>query len=80
MRDSLTLSAIKDTRNKADLAADTIGMKVAGVKSLEIDDSGHHPSPYSSAAESRFSAVGWSSIIAASQDVSVSVNVVYLLG
>ena len=80
VRSSLIFSAIKDARNKADLAADAIGMKVVGVKSLEIDDSGRYPIPYPYAAEARFSAVGGSPIIAASQDVSVSVNVVYLLG
>jgi hypothetical protein len=80
VRNSLILSAIKDARNKANLAAGAIGMKVVDVKSLEIDDSGHYPSPYPYAAEARFSAVGGSPIIAASQDVSVSVNVVYLLG
>ena len=80
VRNSLILSAIKDARNKADLAAGAIGMKVAGVKSLEIDDVGRYPIPYAYGLEARISTVGGSPIIAASQDVSVSVNVVYLLG
>jgi uncharacterized protein YggE len=77
VRNSLILSAIKDARNKPDLAADAIGMKVAGVKSLKIDDFARYPIPYAYGVEAR---IGGSPMIAASQDVSVSVNVVYLLG
>ena len=82
LRNSLILGAIKDARDKADLAADAVGMKVVGVKSLTINGFGHYPSPYAYSSEIRLAVVDadGSPIIAASQDVSVSVNVVYLLG
>lgn len=80
LRDSLIVSAIRDARNKADLAADATGTKVTGVKSLAINDFVHYPSPYAYSSEARFGVIDGSPIIAASQDVSASVNVVYLLG
>jgi uncharacterized protein YggE len=82
LRNSLILGAIKDAREKADLAAGAVGMEIVGVKSLVINDSGHYPNPYAYPSEIRLSvaADSGSPIIAASQDVSASVNVVYLLG
>ena len=80
LRNSLILDAIKDARDKADLAAGAVGMKIVGVKSLVVNDFGHYPSPYAYSSEIRLSvADGGSPIIAASQDISASVSIVYLL-
>jgi uncharacterized protein YggE len=80
MRDGLITNAIKDARNKADLAAGAVGLKVVGVKSMTVNDYyGYVSGPYASKFTLAVADPSATPIIAANQDVSASVNIVYLL-
>lgn len=80
MRDGLITGAIKDARNKADLVAGVVGLKVVRVKSMTVNDYGYVPGPYASQFRLTVADPDTTPIIAARQDVSASVNIVYLLG
>jgi uncharacterized protein YggE len=82
-RSTLISQAIADAKNKADLAASAVGMKVTGVKSLNVNENFWRPpfmgqvmmAPAASTAMSQGTPV-----IAGEQQVTINVNITYLIG
>jgi uncharacterized protein YggE len=80
IRNSLITQAIDDARGKADLAASAVGVKIIGVKSININDNFWQPqSGYMMMAPAMAINSG-APVIAGQQQVSTSVNITYLIG
>ena len=79
--------AIANAREKANIASSALGLKVIGLKSITVGEFGYiqPPQPF---MEKRFDAAGGGAapttittpILAGEQEVSVSVNIVFLIG
>ena len=78
--------AIANAREKANIASSALGLKAIGLKSITVGEFGYiqPPQPF---MENRFDAAGGAApattttpILAGEQEVSVSVNIVFLIG
>jgi uncharacterized protein len=85
-KNMLIKDAIANAEEKADIASSALGLKVNGLKSITVGEFGYiqPPQPY---MEKRFDAAGGATpattttpILAGEQEVSVSVNIVFLIG
>lgn len=75
VRDELIADAIANARHRADIAAQAVGMEVAGVQSINLNDV-YFPVLYRGVAES---AISSTQILPGQQEVSMSVNVTYFV-
>ncbi|HJU12871.1 MAG TPA: SIMPL domain-containing protein, partial [Candidatus Nitrosotalea sp.] len=73
---SLTQAAIADAKTKADQAASDIGMKVVALKSMSVYNGGFYYGPLAAASGGGVAGP----IMPGQQQVSVSVNAVYVIG
>jgi uncharacterized protein YggE len=84
IRNSLLKDAIDNAKAKADIAAGAAGLKVIGVKSINVEDSGSLPPPMPVPFAKSFATAEAASpptpIVAGEQEVSVSVSMIYLIG
>src|SRR5215212_8971779 len=85
-KNMLIKDAIANAEEKADIASSALGLKVNGLKSITVGEFDYiqPPQPY---MEKRFDAAGGAApattatpILAGEQEVSVSVNIVFLIG
>jgi uncharacterized protein len=85
-KNTLIKDAIANAEEKADIVSSALGLKVNGLKSITVGEFGYiqPPQPY---MEKRFDAAGGAApattatpILAGEQEVSVSVNIVFLIG
>jgi uncharacterized protein len=83
---NLIRQAIEDARAKADIAASAAGLKITGVKSINLSEFGTQPSPFPpsptpSAKESLAAGVTtskWGPVISGQQQITVNVDVSFL--
>jgi uncharacterized protein len=85
IKNSLLKDAIDNAKAKADIAASAAGLKVIGVKSINVEDSGNLPPPIpvpfaKSFATAEAAPSPPTPIVAGEQEVSVSVSMIYLIG
>ena len=81
MKNSLLKDAIDSAKIKADIAASAAGLKVIGVKSIIVGEAGSSPPvPVYSAKALDGAAASPTPIISGQQEISASVNIVYLIG
>jgi uncharacterized protein YggE len=78
IRSDLIKGAIDDARSKADVIAAKLGVEITGVQSVVSNDSGF-PGPYYSAQTQLVQAPPVTPIIVGGQEVSASVNIVYIM-
>ncbi len=79
IRASLITQAIDNARSKADLAASAVGVKIVGVKSINVNDNFWSP-PYGAVMMTPVESGGGAPVIAGQQQVSTNVNITYLIG
>lgn len=82
IKNELLREAIGNAREKADIAASALGLKIAGIRTVNIDQATpFFPGPIPYAAESlKSDAITPSTpIMAGEQQISLSVNIVFLL-
>jgi uncharacterized protein YggE len=84
IKNSLLKDAIDNAKAKADIAAGAAGLKVIGVKSINVEDSGSPPPPmpvpFAKSFATAEAAPPPTPIVAGEQEVSVSVSMIYLIG
>ena len=87
IRDGLIKAAIADARQKADLATSATGMKVIGVKTMNVNTGFFgQPGPYDGTLEEQLGLASATTmgpaipIIGGERQVSANVNITYLMG
>jgi uncharacterized protein YggE len=78
-KNSLIKEAINNARTKADIAASALGLKVVGVKSVNLDQFELHP-PQPSAADAKSASNTPTPIFSGQEQVSVNVSITFLVG
>jgi uncharacterized protein YggE len=76
VQEGLITQAINNARQRADIAADAVGMEITGVKSVNLNDV-YFP-VY--AKDTSFAEAGITQILPGQQEVTLTVSVVYLAG
>jgi uncharacterized protein len=82
INNGLLKEAVGNAKSKADLVAEAAGLKIAGIKSITIGESGFPPVPgpipvYSKSVA--FDETSSTPIIAGEQEISATVSIVYIL-
>jgi uncharacterized protein len=81
VRNGLIQDALHDAREKADIAASAVGMKVIGVKTMNIYENFGRPQVMNMVMAAPAAAINEGSpVIAGQQQVSTNVNITYLIG
>ncbi len=85
IKNGLLKQAVANAKNKADIAASALGLKVIGVKSVTIGADGPLPTPQTFRAEETLGAAAPGAgpptpIIAGEQEVTSNVNIAFLIG
>lgn len=83
IKNELLKEAIGNAREKADIAATALGLKITGIKTVNIDQATpFFPGPLQYAAESSKidASLSATPIIAGAQDISMIVSIIFLLG
>jgi uncharacterized protein len=78
IKNSLIKQAIDNARTKADIAASALGLKIVGVKLVNLDQLELHP-PQPSSADSKLAAKTPTPIISGQEQVSINVGVTFLV-
>jgi uncharacterized protein len=78
IKNSLIKQAIDNARAKADIAASALGLKVVGVKSVNLEQLDLHP-PQPSSAESNLAAKTATPIISGQEQVSINASITFLV-
>jgi uncharacterized protein len=82
IQNGLLIEAVGNAKSKADLVAEAAGLKIAGIKSITIGESGLPPVPgpipvYSKSVA--FDETSSTPILAGEQEISATVSIVYIL-
>lgn len=83
IKNELLKEAIGNAREKADIAASTLGLEITGIKTINIDQATPFftgPMPYGVESLKSDAASLATPIIAGEQDISMTVSIVFLLG
>lgn len=86
IKSGLIKQAIDNSRSKADVAASTLGLKILGIRSVSINELEQPPSPApflqrgQLATEALTPTANQAPIIPGQEEVSASVNIVWLIG
>ena len=76
VKESLIEEAVLDAKVKAKIAIKPLSQKIVGVSSVIVNDSGYSPAPMLQSAEMF---AGSAPIYSSDKDISVSVNVIFLI-
>jgi uncharacterized protein YggE len=76
VKESLIEEAVLDAKAKAKIAIKPLNQKIVGVSSVVVNDSGYSPAPMLQRAEMF---AGSAPIYSSDQDISVNVNVIFLI-
>lgn len=83
IKNELLKEAIDNAREKADIAASALGLKITGIKTVNIDQATPFftgPLQYSAESSKIDGALPAAPIIAGEQDISMTVSIIFLLG
>ncbi|SVE06315.1 uncharacterized protein METZ01_LOCUS459169, partial [marine metagenome] len=76
VKESLIEEAVLNAKTKAEIAIKPLDQKIVGVSSVIVNDAGYSPSPMFERADVFASSAP---IYSSDQDISVSVNVIFLI-
>jgi uncharacterized protein YggE len=83
IKNELLKESIDNAREKADIAASALGVKISGIKSANIDQAIPFlpgPTMYSAESSKMDGVSAPTPIIAGEQQISMSVSIIFLLG
>lgn len=81
IKNTLLKDAVANAKSKADIVAAAVGLNVAGIQSITVGELGLPPSPVPIYSKSvAFDEASSTPILAGEQEISSTVNIVYILG